>query len=52
VDETYVKVAGNWHYVYRAVDQFGLGVCPWTPDQTRTTKRRGPVAPPLEDAPG
>ena len=24
VDETYVKVAGVWRYVYRAVDQFGL----------------------------
>src|SRR3954452_246555 len=23
VDETYVKVAGIWRYVYRAVDQFG-----------------------------
>jgi transposase-like protein len=23
VDETYVKVAGRWHYVYRAIDQFG-----------------------------
>ena len=23
VDETYVKVAGRWHYVYRAVDQYG-----------------------------
>jgi transposase-like protein len=23
VDETYVKVAGRWIYVYRAVDQFG-----------------------------
>jgi len=23
VDETYVKVAGLWRYVYRAVDQFG-----------------------------
>jgi transposase-like protein len=22
-DETYVKVAGHWRYVYRAVDQFG-----------------------------
>jgi transposase-like protein len=22
-DETYVKVAGRWRYVYRAVDQFG-----------------------------
>jgi IS6 family transposase len=23
VDETYVKVAGRWTYLYRAVDQFG-----------------------------
>jgi transposase-like protein len=23
VDETYTKVAGQWRYVYRAVDQFG-----------------------------
>jgi transposase-like protein len=23
VDETYVKVAGQWRYAYRAVDQFG-----------------------------
>ena len=23
VDETYLKVAGQWRYVYRAVDQFG-----------------------------
>jgi IS6 family transposase len=23
VDETYVEVAGQWRYVYRAVDQFG-----------------------------
>jgi len=23
VDETYVKVAGKWMYLYRAVDQFG-----------------------------
>jgi transposase-like protein len=22
-DETYVKVAGKWRYVYRAIDQFG-----------------------------
>jgi transposase, IS6 family len=25
VDETYVKVAGKWRYVYRAVDQFRPG---------------------------
>jgi IS6 family transposase len=23
VDETYVKVAGRWQYLYRGVDQFG-----------------------------
>jgi IS6 family transposase len=23
VDETYMKVAGHWRYVYRAIDQFG-----------------------------
>jgi transposase-like protein len=23
VDETYLKVGGNWHYLYRAIDQFG-----------------------------
>jgi transposase-like protein len=23
VDETYVKVAGRWAYLYRAIDQFG-----------------------------
>ncbi len=23
VDETYVRVAGRWRYVYRAVDQYG-----------------------------
>jgi transposase, IS6 family len=23
VDETYVKLAGQWRYVYRAIDQFG-----------------------------
>jgi IS6 family transposase len=23
VDETYVRVAGQWRYVYRAIDQFG-----------------------------
>ena len=23
VDETYVKIAGRWRYVYRAIDQFG-----------------------------
>ena len=26
VDETYMKVAGQWRYLYRAVDQFGHAV--------------------------
>jgi transposase-like protein len=26
VDETYVKVAGVWRYVYRALDEWGQGV--------------------------
>jgi len=33
VDETYTKVAGQWRYVYRAIDQFGqvidVFVSPW-----------------------
>jgi transposase, IS6 family len=33
-DETYVKVAGRWRYVYRAIDQFGqvidVFVSAWT----------------------
>jgi transposase-like protein len=31
VDETYVKVAGRWHCLYRAVDQHGqiIGVLLW-----------------------
>jgi transposase-like protein len=33
VDETYVRVAGRWRYVYRAIDQFGqvidVFVFPW-----------------------
>ena len=27
VDETYVKVNGRWTYLYRAVDQYGQGLC-------------------------
>jgi transposase, IS6 family len=23
VDETYVRVAGRWRYLYRGIDQFG-----------------------------
>jgi transposase-like protein len=26
VDETYVKVRGEWHYLYRAIDKHGVPV--------------------------
>jgi IS6 family transposase len=29
VDETYVKVAGRWTYLHRAIDQFGLVIDIW-----------------------
>ena len=29
VDETYVKVAGRWVYLYRAIDQFGRSLTYW-----------------------
>jgi IS6 family transposase len=41
VDETYVKVAGQWRYVYRAVDQFGQVIDVFTsPRRDATTARR------------
>jgi transposase-like protein len=41
VDETYVKVAGRWRYVYRAIDQFGqiIDVCVSTRRNTRAARR-------------
>jgi len=33
VDETYVKVAGRWRYVYRAIDQFGQVIDVYTSRQ-------------------
>jgi transposase-like protein len=33
VDETYVKVAGQWRYVYRAIDQFGQVIDVLAPQQ-------------------
>ena len=38
VDETYVKVAGVWRYVYRAVDEYGQVI------DVRVSKRRDIVA--------
>ena len=39
VDETYVKVAGRWRYVYRAIDQFGQVI-----DVYVSTRRDGGAA--------
>jgi transposase-like protein len=39
VDETYVKVAGHWRYVYRAIDQFGQVI-----DVFLSTRRDGAAA--------
>jgi transposase-like protein len=40
VDETYVKVAGRWRYVYRAVDQFGQVVDVFVSPRRDTTAAR------------
>jgi transposase-like protein len=40
VDETYVKVAGRWRYVYRAIDQSGHVVDVFI-SVRRNAKRRG-----------
>jgi transposase-like protein len=41
VDETYVKVAGKWRYVYRAVDQYGqiIDVCVSVRRDTQAAER-------------
>ncbi len=41
VDETYVKVAGRWRYVYRAIDQFGQVIDVFvSPQRDATAARR------------
>jgi IS6 family transposase len=41
VDETYIKVAGRWRYVYRAIDQFGhvIDVLVSTQRDVKATRR-------------
>jgi transposase, IS6 family len=41
VDETYVKVAGRWRYLYRAVDQYGQVIDVLLSEQRNTTAARG-----------
>jgi len=40
VDETYVKVAGRWRYLYRAVDQFGQVIDVLVSEQRDTAAAR------------
>jgi transposase-like protein len=40
VDETYVKVAGRWRYVYRAIDQFGQVIDVFISPRRDTTAAR------------
>ena len=40
VDETYVKVAGRWRYVYRAIDQFGQIIDVFVSHARREAARR------------
>jgi transposase, IS6 family len=40
VDETYVKVAGSWRYVYRAVDQHGQIIDVYISPRRDTTAAR------------
>jgi len=40
VDETYVKVAGRWRYLYRAVDQFGQVIDVMMSEQRDTAAAR------------
>jgi transposase-like protein len=42
VDETYVRVAGRWRYVYRAIDQFGQVIDVYVSPR-RDTKGSSPV---------
>ena len=39
-DETYVKVAGRWRYVYRAIDQFGQVIDVFVSPQRDTAAAR------------
>jgi transposase-like protein len=40
VDETYVKIAGRWRYLYRAVDQYGQVIDVLLSEQRDTTAAR------------
>jgi transposase-like protein len=50
VDETYVKVAGRWRYVYRAIDQFDQAISATKVTPVEVTTDQAPVYPAvLED---
>jgi transposase-like protein len=49
MDETYIKIKGQWYYLYRAVDKIFLSYL--TPDPLSATERgRGPRCPPPKRA--
>ena len=53
VDETYVKVAGVWRYIYRAVDQYGQVIDVFvSPRRDATAARRFLTAPSPRPGPG
>jgi transposase, IS6 family len=41
VDETYVKVAGRWRYLYRTVDQYGQVIDVMMSEQRETAAPAG-----------
>jgi IS6 family transposase len=45
VDETYVKIAGRWPYVYRAVDQYGQIIDVYVSKSATPAPRAGFSAP-------
>jgi len=51
VDETYVKVAGHWRYLYRAVDQFGQVIDVLVSEQRDTAAARRFFIRALRDGP-
>jgi transposase-like protein len=51
VDETYVKIAGRWAYLYRAIDQFGQVIDVLVSEKRDMAATRGFFTPALEHGP-
>jgi putative transposase len=39
MDETYIKIKGKWHYLYRAIDADGLTLDIWLRKKNGTHKQ-------------